>query len=302
MPTAVMDQVVIRDARDLQQRGLMNISANGKMSFLSSFMYSKTLSPLGNDFNRETPPRMIEIPTLLHSHATLQYAGFNEKTAIFLWQSWLKASRHPQTSHPFEEIPTMYLKTMNVDAKDGTDDWDAVLRHFGISEELLGAIMAPEYAALRSTASAKYWVRDTFATRFRGLKAMQSASVAREKMLIAAVAKESALRREEQEAHDRNESEAIVPSAGEPSIPSTGELSIPSTGESSIPSTREPSIPSIRVSGIPRLQVDLGEQFGANSQDYAQDNVDRVDWAHTRSSKTEEVLRKASVALKSFVQ
>ncbi|KAL9118352.1 MAG: hypothetical protein Q9187_005106 [Circinaria calcarea] len=137
---------------------------------------------------------IVDIPEQLESVQTLRFMGFDEEAAGNIWTRWAELSKDPDFPDEFQTMADAYIGSIKVDAEDETDNWHAVLRQLGISKELIDVIMIPEYSDLRMTASAKYWLRDTFAMRFRSLLGMQQASTTR----IRALMKERASRAQRQ--------------------------------------------------------------------------------------------------------
>jgi hypothetical protein len=96
-----------------------------------------------------------EIPADLISEATLNYLGYNKETA----------GRQHDT------------------ASDNDQEWYDCMNARGIATELQDAIMDPVFKTLRLTESCIFWILDTLEMRYRGLIAIQEASIERERAL-----------------------------------------------------------------------------------------------------------------------
>lgn len=77
-------------------------------------------------------------------------------------------AREPDGSVGFIDIATQHIRNQDDNVDDEGKDWNAVLSGWGINEDLREAILDPEFDELRYTASAAFWVVDTFEMRYRG--------------------------------------------------------------------------------------------------------------------------------------
>ncbi|KAF2139824.1 uncharacterized protein K452DRAFT_310206 [Aplosporella prunicola CBS 121167] len=109
----------------------------------------------------------IDIPEFLYSKETYVFLGFTEEVAGIMWQKFLSqpseslADDEVDFRH-FIEYPRARLDDYDIeDALTTSDDWDICLSQVGVNEKLHDAIMMPTYSDLRSTASCKFWVRES---------------------------------------------------------------------------------------------------------------------------------------------
>lgn len=102
----------------------------------------------------------------INSLATLEYLGFTDSTAQTIWNTWLNAGRSAQNYNGFLSFANAHIENAGPDI-GGTDaDWVATMQAWGIREELVQAMMKPEFAGMRLSRSLKYWLYDTFEMRF----------------------------------------------------------------------------------------------------------------------------------------
>lgn len=115
--------------------------------------------------------RFIEIPETLESKETYEFMGLTEEVASDIWKRY--NTRDPAMPDSFLEFARYHIEINDApDAYTRYDDWDACMKHMGVTKTLRDAILIPEFEDLRYTQSAKHWVIDAFEMRFGSLESI----------------------------------------------------------------------------------------------------------------------------------
>lgn len=113
----------------------------------------------------------IEIPADLRSAETYEFLGFKYGTAQSLWRRYL--SQPEGMNAGFFDFAIWHVEEPErADAFSDADDWKSFMETLGIDQKLASAILLPEYADLRGTASCKYWIIDAMGMKWRALQAL----------------------------------------------------------------------------------------------------------------------------------
>lgn len=113
----------------------------------------------------------IEIPADLRSPETYEFLGFTYGTAQSLWQRYL--SQPEGMNAGFFDFAVWHVEEPErADAFSDQDDWEAFMETLGIGQKLQNAILLPEFADLRGTASCKFWIVDAMSMKWRALQAL----------------------------------------------------------------------------------------------------------------------------------
>lgn len=171
------------DAHELETNGLLSapITSSTILTTSSSSSGETSNSGYNDDYRFE-----VEIPDSLKSKETYVFLGLTMEKAEMLWRRWLKVdedAREPDGPVGFIDIATQHIRNQNNDVDDKGKDWDAVLSGWGIDDDLREVILDPEFDDLRYTASAAFWVVDTFEMRYRGLEAISESSRKRQRKM-----------------------------------------------------------------------------------------------------------------------
>ena len=134
----------------LESENLLAPIVNNKRKFSTALLSSSPSLP-----RRNLAFEGIEIPANLRSQETYEFLGYDSPTAESLWERFL--------SQPVDmEADVLDFALWRVDlwhlpnATSGSDDWDGFMIGLGINDKLRNAIMLPEYADLRFTATCKF--------------------------------------------------------------------------------------------------------------------------------------------------
>ncbi|KAK0702748.1 hypothetical protein B0H67DRAFT_595055 [Lasiosphaeris hirsuta] len=111
----------------------------------------------------------VDIPEVLNSRETLEFCGLNTEVSDLIFESWerLQQTQGPGQPGHGNSIATEakhYVRRMaelEGDAWRPDHDWRRALTAMGASQRLSDAILHSNYASLRNTASASYWILDT---------------------------------------------------------------------------------------------------------------------------------------------
>ncbi|KAF7880072.1 uncharacterized protein EAF02_007709 [Botrytis sinoallii] len=119
------------------------------------------------------------MPEFLESQETIEWLGWTPDKAAEIWDAWkITKSTEDQQGTIFEVefiskvlgyIPRQVLE-------DSSSDWEEHMRVWGISEELIAAIMDVEFTDVRCTKSAQYWVTETMEIRYLSLERIKEES------------------------------------------------------------------------------------------------------------------------------
>lgn len=177
------------DAHELETTGLLSASINGKRKISSSTILSTLSSSSGATSNSGysvSHSFEVEIPDSLKSKETYVFLGLRIETAEMLWRRWLEVdedAREPDGPVGFLDIATQHIRNQDNNVDDEGKDWNAVLSGWGVDDDLREVILDPEFDDLRYTASAAFWVVDTFEMRYRGLEAISESSRKRQRKM-----------------------------------------------------------------------------------------------------------------------
>lgn len=160
------------DAERLQARGLLLASSNGQRKLSSSTMISLS-NPESEDSGVDTTHDVV-VPQFLDSEASLRFMGFDNWMAAALWDTWKTRDR----DFPFDFFTSILkeVRSFKNNAEGLNDEWDNIMKGWGIGEELRTAILDEEFRDLRGTATARFWVLDTIQMAWRVLSRIHWAS------------------------------------------------------------------------------------------------------------------------------
>ncbi len=133
-----------------------------------------------------TPKRQDNFACIPHheeSLATLRYLGFTKEKAAEIWNEWTNIPSRDRNDFFEHATNHLYDRQDHTDALDDSDDWRAVMDHYGLRKEIQETILNPRFKDIRFTESARDWIFDTMRLRFRTLKYAQFASRARARRL-----------------------------------------------------------------------------------------------------------------------
>lgn len=174
-----MARIIPRDvAHYFEVRGLMEPTCENKRKFSISTLASgssRSFSSGGSSSILSTsefgPVDFIEIPENLYSKETYEFMGLTEEIASKIWKRY--NTRDPAMPDSFLEFAQYHIEMNNTpDGFTRSDDWDACMKHMGVTKPLRDAILIPEFEDLRCTESAKYWVMDAFEMRLGSLECL----------------------------------------------------------------------------------------------------------------------------------
>lgn len=131
-----------KDSDRLQARGLLSSSSNGERKISSSIILSLS-DPESEDSGVDTTHDIVT-PQFLISEATLRFMGFDRLMAEALWNQW--DNRERDYPYSFQESIFEQVRSFNSDAEGLEDEWDKIMRGWGIGEELRTAILDREFS------------------------------------------------------------------------------------------------------------------------------------------------------------
>jgi hypothetical protein len=165
------------DARILSSKNLLrNANRRGRRQIDNSIIWSEdsayTFASADSGFSNQS-----EVPEEVYSAEAIMFLGFQEHKANELWAVWVSDKAEFAEDYPFTfiQLITNYVKNMREDNFAGTN-WSGLFQNIGIEKELYEKIMDEDFADIRATQSAKYWINDSLETRFAELVAVQTAS------------------------------------------------------------------------------------------------------------------------------
>ena len=113
----------------------------------------------------------IEIPADLRSAESYEFLGFTYGTAVRLWNRYL--SQPEGMNAGFYDFAVWHVEEPErTDVYSNEDDWRAFMETLGVGQKLQNAILLPEFADLRGTASCKFWILDAMGMKWRALQAL----------------------------------------------------------------------------------------------------------------------------------
>ncbi|KAH8787700.1 hypothetical protein BGZ57DRAFT_124633 [Hyaloscypha finlandica] len=141
---------------------------------------SRKTRTLAKAIVKKRQERFAHLPLTDQGLATLKYLGYTDWKAIELWADWEFRGFLDETDFLAHCLSPLSLWSINgeerVDALDDSDDWRAVMSHWGVSKECQDAILDPAFSDIRLTESAAYWVCKTIELRWSTLRYIQRAS------------------------------------------------------------------------------------------------------------------------------
>ena len=105
-----------------------------------------------------------EIPQTLESVEAIEFLGFTPEAASEIYQRFLDG----KSVIPDDEIIN-YAKghvRSAIDSSAESDDWDKTMIGMGIAPDLRRQILDPDFAEIRRTCNAAFWVLDTIVTLY----------------------------------------------------------------------------------------------------------------------------------------
>lgn len=112
----------------------------------------------------------VAVPEKLHSEATFITLGFQNDTAVILYQRYLALLPTQRHEDDLLYIAYDHVETHGQNAFDRNDNWQACLSMFGISDDLSLAIRNPTFPNLQYAESAVWHCKDAFGMRWRAIK------------------------------------------------------------------------------------------------------------------------------------
>lgn len=169
--------ILAQEATQWEQKGLLTRPVRGMRRLSSSTLYSSSgsaHSSVGSEQAMIDIAHEIDIPDKMISEATLRFAGFTDHQAALHWNSW----RQRPSGNPYglQEWVVGRIEYMKYDAEDLQDDWDGVMREWGINQKLRASILSQGFEDIRTTRTAKAWVIDTINRSFLALELIQETS------------------------------------------------------------------------------------------------------------------------------
>ena len=122
--------------------------------------------------------RFARLPIMDQGLATLKYLGYTDWKAIELWADWEPLAFLDERGFLAHCLSPLWSisNEEHADALDDSDDWRAIMSHWGVSRECQDAILDPAFSDIRLTQSAAYWVCKTVELRWSTLRYIQRAS------------------------------------------------------------------------------------------------------------------------------
>ncbi|KAF7876578.1 hypothetical protein EAF04_001666 [Stromatinia cepivora] len=160
----------------LTERNLVKPAVNRRRLIASSLSHSEPLSSseFGGSEGSAVDARVYTlIPEFLDSEETLEWLGWTPQKAAEIWARW-RTIQATETQHGtifevlFLDHTTGFIPYDVLE--DNADDWEEHMRNWGVSSELIDAIMDAEFSNVRLTESAQHWVRDTMEIRYLSLE------------------------------------------------------------------------------------------------------------------------------------
>ena len=167
-------------AQFFEDANLVSPIINGKRKISTALISSPSTIPSsssrvsGASFSASHTRREsdeIEIPAELRSGETYEFLGFTYATAESLWQRYLTQPEGMDAGF-FDFAAWHVEEPERADATAGEDDWIGCMTTMGIGPKLQTAILLPDFADLRCTASCKFWILDAMEMKWRALLAL----------------------------------------------------------------------------------------------------------------------------------
>ncbi|ESZ94536.1 hypothetical protein SBOR_5079 [Sclerotinia borealis F-4128] len=176
------------DAAILSQRNLMKPAIGKRRKISSSIVSSDSSSSSGDSegsgFRQD---HFLIVPEMLESEETLQYLGWGADKATNIWRRWVSVTADDTdvaryTMYEFGFLEFALEAVPSSELEDGQEAWTTHMLGWGVAAELVDAIMDTQFADVRGTESAQYWVRDTMSIRYLGLEGLKKASILRDEL------------------------------------------------------------------------------------------------------------------------
>ncbi|CAF9927318.1 MAG: hypothetical protein HETSPECPRED_006554 [Heterodermia speciosa] len=155
----------------LEKRGVLTPATNGTRRISSSTLLSETSGAI---LVEAGPSHFIDIPAQLGSEAALRSVGFSDQMAASLWLRW--QTRPHDLPWTLEQVVTKISRASPIDAEGPGDDWDGVMKAWGLRESLRGSILTGEFSDIRATRTAQFWAIHSISRFWRSLEIFQQAS------------------------------------------------------------------------------------------------------------------------------
>ncbi|TGO69032.1 hypothetical protein BOTNAR_0016g00270 [Botryotinia narcissicola] len=168
----------------LTQRNLIKPATRGRRLISSSISQSASLSSSdsgsgsGSSEGIDTKDFTI-IPEFLESEETIEWLGWNPTKAAEIWNRWKEIQETEQDQGTIFEVEFLQCALGHVYGRsfeDSSSDWEEHMRSWGISDELIDAIMDADFTDIRCTESAQHWVTDTIEIRYLSLERIKRES------------------------------------------------------------------------------------------------------------------------------
>ena len=150
----------------LEAAGFLSTAHDGIRQISRSSIFTSSSSDHSSDSGVDVR-RDLCIPDILNSPQTIEWLGFSRGAASLHWHVWLERPRDWMVD--FEEMLIDEIRDSDKDAEGLAEDWDGVMRSWGINDKLRNAILDDEFTDIRTTASAKFWVIDTIEAAWHAL-------------------------------------------------------------------------------------------------------------------------------------
>ncbi|CAD6443019.1 76d881f8-56db-4422-9fe3-8d3a4c5d65cf [Sclerotinia trifoliorum] len=160
----------------LTERNLVKPAVNRRRLIASSLSHSEPLSSSesGGSEDPAVDARVYTlIPEFLHSKETLEWLGWTSQKAAEIWARWTTINSVEVWDDVVLEVEFLEHATGHIpynELEDSAGDWEEHMRDWGVSSELINAIMDAEFSNVRLTESAHHWVRDTMEIRYLSLE------------------------------------------------------------------------------------------------------------------------------------
>ncbi|KAF5877741.1 uncharacterized protein Bfra_002109 [Botrytis fragariae] len=166
----------------LMQRNLLKPALHRRRLVSSSISQSVSLSSsdsgLSEDSGVDTKDFTM-IPEFLESEETIEWLGWNPTKAAEIWNKWKVIQETEQEQGTIFEVDFLQQALGHIPRRnfeDSSSDWEEHMRCWGISDELIDAIMDVEFTDVRCTKSAQHWVTDTIEIRYLSLERIRRES------------------------------------------------------------------------------------------------------------------------------
>ena len=138
---------------------------------VSSGSLGRTVSP--HDFTAtyiSEPVDAIDIPADLQSKETYRFLGFDDDTATSLWNLFTQQDMEAD----FFDFVVWHFEGSEVpDVSSGEENWEVTMLDWGIDRSLRKAILLPEFADIRFTATCKFWLIDAMYMKWKALQDLE---------------------------------------------------------------------------------------------------------------------------------